>query len=349
MVAPSALRALLLFPLLASIAQIACAGSDAKASPPKPGVLVSPVLITPEVAAVQPSPTATLVPTLAPSSTPVPPPPPTATPVPAAPTSSVQFKPPRVEQGGVAIVYLNEPAQSATLRFGGLTYQMLPDGNRWWAIVGVGALAGTGMAPGVVTYTAPGGTPTLQATGSLEIVDHDYPVESITLAPSTAALLAPAIVNAEIAQRRDYFATYTPQRLWSGPFVKPSLAVLSDTYGTGRSYNGAPVTDYHRGTDFAARTGDPIGASATGRVIFAGELKVRGNAVILDHGAGLFTAYHHLSRIDVAEGQAVGAGQQVGLAGETGLVTGPHLHWEVIIRGVEIDGLLFLQGTEIGP
>ena len=90
-------------------------------------------------------------------------------------------------------------------------------------------------------------------------------------------------------------------------------------------------------------------AAAAGRVVFAGEMKVRGNSVIIDHGMGVFTAYHHFSRIDVQQGAMVTPGQQIGAVGETGLVTGPHLHWEVIVRGVEVDGLLWLQGREIGP
>jgi murein DD-endopeptidase MepM/ murein hydrolase activator NlpD len=131
--------------------------------------------------------------------------------------------------------------------------------------------------------------------------------------------------------------------------LRPSTAAIGDVYGTGRSYNGAPVTDYHRGLDFVSREGDPLTAAAAGRVAFAGELKVRGNSVIVDHGAGVFTAYHHLSRIEVAQGQSIAAGQQVGLCGSTGLVTGPHLHWEVTVRGVEVDGELWLKGQEIGP
>jgi murein DD-endopeptidase MepM/ murein hydrolase activator NlpD len=90
-------------------------------------------------------------------------------------------------------------------------------------------------------------------------------------------------------------------------------------------------------------------AAAAGRVVFTGELKVRGNAIMVDHGAGLFTAYHHLSAISVADGDFVTPGQQIGAIGSTGLATGAHLHWEVIVRGVEVDGQLWLEGTEVGP
>ncbi|HWQ28535.1 MAG TPA: M23 family metallopeptidase, partial [Dehalococcoidia bacterium] len=104
---------------------------------------------------------------------------------------------------------------------------------------------------------------------------------------------------------------------------------------------GGPVTDYHHGTDFLAQEGDPVYASADGVVAFAGPLSVRGNSVIIDHGMGVFSAYHHLSQIDVTRGQAVVAGQQVGRAGSTGLATGPHLHWEIAVRGVNVDPVLW--------
>jgi murein DD-endopeptidase MepM/ murein hydrolase activator NlpD len=260
----------------------------------------------------------------------------------------VQFKPAQIVQGGVAVVYLTQPATSASARFGGLLYPMLQHGDRWWALIGVGALTTPGAAPVTVTYTTPGGQ-SQTASASITIVDRDFPVERIDLSPSVSALLAPDIVNSEITFRASIHGAFTQQRLWSGPFVRPSAAAIGDIYGIGRSYNGAPVTDYHRGVDFVGQAGSPVVAAAAGRVAYAGELKVRGNSVYIDHGAGLFTGYHHFSRIDVAQGQVVASGQQIGLVGETGLVTGPHLHWEVLVRGVEVDGELWLKGAEIGP
>ena len=90
-------------------------------------------------------------------------------------------------------------------------------------------------------------------------------------------------------------------------------------------------------------------AAAAGKVVFVAELQVRGNTIIIDHGAGVMTAYNHLSEFGVAEGQVVAPGQIIGKMGSTGLVTGPHLHWEVIVRGIEVDGELWLTGRAIGP
>jgi murein DD-endopeptidase MepM/ murein hydrolase activator NlpD len=272
-----------------------------------------------------------------------------AGPAPAAPAAALRFKPDQLVRGGTAIVYFDLPATSATLRFGGLQYPMIHNGAGWWAMVGIGAFAEAGPAPLSVSYLPPGQTAAATLSGSITIVAKSYPVENITLSGTAAALLSPDIVLAELNQRAAVYAAYTPEKLWSGPFLAPAAGSISGIFGEGRSYNGAPVTDYHRGTDFANSEGTLVYASASGRVAFSGELKVRGNTVIIDHGGGLFTAYHHLSAINVAAGQAVAAGQPVGLMGATGLVTGPHLHWEVIVRGIEVDGQEWLRGVEIGP
>ncbi len=78
-------------------------------------------------------------------------------------------------------------------------------------------------------------------------------------------------------------------------------------------------------------------AAARGRVAFAGYLATRGNSVIIDHGAGVFTGYHHMSRIDAVVGMEIAQGGAVGAVGATGLATGPHLHWELIVGGVNVD------------
>ncbi|HLF72325.1 MAG TPA: M23 family metallopeptidase [Dehalococcoidia bacterium] len=289
------------------------------------------------------SPTATV-----PGSTSTPQPPPAATPT-LPPAGGITFKPTAIPQGGFAIVYLNEAASSATMRFEGRMYPMLNDNNRWWAVIGVGALIEPGLHPVSITYTPLGKTAQQSITQSIAITDVAFPTEEVELDDATASLLAPDIVNAEIAQRASIYGGFTAQKLWSGPWVPPAKGSYSDPYGVGRSYNRGPVTDYHRGTDFLGDIGSPVYAAAGGRVVFTGELKVRGNSIIIDHGAGIFTGYHHLSAIGVEVGDVVKAGAQIGDIGSTGLATGPHLHWDVLIRGVEVNGALFLDGKEFGP
>jgi murein DD-endopeptidase MepM/ murein hydrolase activator NlpD len=86
-----------------------------------------------------------------------------------------------------------------------------------------------------------------------------------------------------------------------------------------------------------ATAGTPIRASNRGRVTLAKDLFYSGNAVFIDHGQGVHSTYLHLSRIDVAVGDVVERGQVIGLAGATGRVTGPHLHWGVRVVDARVD------------
>ena len=118
----------------------------------------------------------------------------------------------------------------------------------------------------------------------------------------------------------------------------------SGEFGVLRSYNGGPANDWHHGHDISADAGAPIVAPARGRVVFATELPVHGLGVILDHGAGVYSGYWHMSQIDARVGDLVQPGAVLGLVGETGVVTGPHLHWEVIVQGRDVDPV---QWTEL--
>jgi murein DD-endopeptidase MepM/ murein hydrolase activator NlpD len=90
--------------------------------------------------------------------------------------------------------------------------------------------------------------------------------------------------------------------------------------------------------------GDPIYAAADGVVVYQGLLTVRGNATMIDHGRGVFTAYMHQSEILVEIGEHVEEGQLIGRVGNTGRVEGPHLHFEVIVGGVQVEPLQWLEG-----
>jgi murein DD-endopeptidase MepM/ murein hydrolase activator NlpD len=115
-------------------------------------------------------------------------------------------------------------------------------------------------------------------------------------------------------------------RTEDGPFVRPVPGEPTSIFGTRRIFNGKPRSP-HPGLDLRAAEGTEVRASGPGKVVIAQDLYYSGNIVILDHGGGLFTLYAHLSELRVAEGDAIAAGQTIGLSGSTGRVTGPHLHW----------------------
>jgi murein DD-endopeptidase MepM/ murein hydrolase activator NlpD len=105
------------------------------------------------------------------------------------------------------------------------------------------------------------------------------------------------------------------------------------------------IQGFHTGLDFAGGEGLQIFAPAAGRVVFAAPLTVRGNATIIDHGLGVYSGFWHQSQMLVNVGDLVQAGQVIGLVGETGRVTGAHLHWEIWVNGVQVDPLNWLNQT----
>jgi murein DD-endopeptidase MepM/ murein hydrolase activator NlpD len=261
----------------------------------------------------------------------------------------VTLSPPEIPQGGAAVVQVaSASAAAAVADFAGRRYPLLASEDVFWGVLGVPASQAPGAYPVLVTLVAADGRTLRQLEAGLTVTAAGFPVEYVQLDPSVAALLDPAIVLEEIDHRAAIYSAFTPERLWSGPFLMPAQGPIGGVYGAGRSYNGGPVTDYHKGTDIVAEEGAPVVASNTGRVAFAGSLSVRGGSVILDHGAGVFSAYHHLSALAVVEGQLVTKGDLVGAVGHTGLAEGPHLHWEIVVRGVEVDALLWTQ-AEYGP
>jgi len=136
--------------------------------------------------------------------------------------------------------------------------------------------------------------------------------------------------------------------LWKGPLLMPVKGTVTTEFGMIRYVNDQ-VEGRHSGLDLAAPEGTPVKAAAAGRVVLAENLVVTGYTVILDHGLGLFTSYSHLSSLSVKAGDSVAAGQVVGKVGETGLATGPHLHWTVSIGPEPTDPWPLLKTDPLQP
>ena len=131
-----------------------------------------------------------------------------------------------------------------------------------------------------------------------------------------------------------------PKMLWSGAFFRLPNSKPMAGFGDERtySYRGKEIDKQtHLGVDLASLAQSQVPAANAGRVAFAGSLGIYGEAVILDHGLGLFSLYGHLSRIDVQAGQDVARGAVIGLTGSTGMAGGDHLHFAVIVQGVFVN------------
>jgi hypothetical protein len=258
----------------------------------------------------------------------------------------VKLSPNPVKQGGVFTVSLQkiEPISTVTATFADLDYPMLWTGDIWWAVIGVAADLAAGQYQVQVIEDGLANLPSVL----LAVMETGFPEELIELAPEQAQLLTdPAAIEEERQLLAATYAVVTPERLWSGPFVLPAVGPTGDLFGMRRSFNGGPFSQ-HTGVDILAGDGQPVVATNSGRVAFAGELHLRGGTVIIDHGAGVFSGYHHLSQMLVAAGQYVAQGEVIGSVGGTGLATAPHLHWEIVVHGVRVDPLPWMQ-AEIGP
>ncbi|WP_420629211.1 LysM peptidoglycan-binding domain-containing protein [Candidatus Leptofilum sp.] len=221
-------------------------------------------------------------------------------------------------------------------QFGNQPLQFFPQENGFVALVGIDAFAEPGFFE--LRLEGSGSRPWRPFTQQVLVNPGSYALQQIPLDD-----------NPELRQQEDemlatIYLTRSETRQWEGLFTAPvTPTIVTAPYGDARSYNGAPITIYHSGVDFAGTIGTPILAPASGTVVFVDLLELRGNTVILDHGQGVFSAYFHLSETFVAAGDVVVAGQTIAAGGSTGLSTGPHLHWDLRVHGVPVNGLQWLE------
>jgi murein DD-endopeptidase MepM/ murein hydrolase activator NlpD len=186
---------------------------------------------------------------------------------------------------------------------------------------------------------------------SLPVEAVDLPRQALLVPSALAPLATGPVARDEAAQVAALTRTVSPERRWTGAFRSPLPGPAPRTTGFGdrRDYPDGYVV-YHAGYDLAAPAGTPVGAAAAGQAVFVAPLPQRGNTVILDHGWGVYTVYAHLLASEVEVGQHLAPGEVVGRVGTTGLSTGPHLHWEVRLRGLPIDpgAWVELSGTLAG-
>ena len=217
------------------------------------------------------------------------------------------------------------------------------DGH-YYALQGVDSRVEPGLYPVDLHGDSPTGLP-FDFSQMVLITSGNYSSEYITnVDPLT---LDPTVTKPEDQLWSQLSSPVSPEKLWEGLFSLPVdqtfAGCYSSWFGTRRSYNGSPFNYVHTGQDFCGQEGNPIYAAAAGVVVYTGHLTVRGNATMIDHGWGVYSAYMHQSEILVNVGDRVEQGQLIGRVGRTGRVEGPHLHFEVIVGGVQVDPLEWLN------
>jgi len=174
-----------------------------------------------------------------------------------------------------------------------------------------------------------------------------YPDDPILLVEP--ATIDPVTTETEVKQIEAITAIFTAARYWDGIFQSPAYFTdcFTSRYGNRREYIGQGTEQkyysFHTGLDFCGGEGLPIAAPAAGVIVFAGPLTIRGNAVIIDHGWGVYSGFWHQPAIEVQVGQSVQKGDVIGKVGGTGRVTGADLHWEVWVNGIQVNPLDWLE------
>ncbi len=219
------------------------------------------------------------------------------------------------------------------------------DANTQVALQGIHAMLDPGVYPLRLDVTSQDGS--IQSFEQMVLVKSgDFPNDPVLdVEPST---IDPAVTDPENKWLLSLISVVTPEKYWDGVFRLPvdSHYCLRSGFGNRRSYNGGALHGFHTGVDFGVCSeANPfdIYAAADGVVVFTGLKTVRGNATIIDHGQGVFSAYYHQAEINVTSGEVVKAGQLIGKIGATGRVTGAHLHFEIWVNGIQVNPLLWLD------
>jgi murein DD-endopeptidase MepM/ murein hydrolase activator NlpD len=217
----------------------------------------------------------------------------------------------------------------------------LPAGGWHWsaALVALDALD----APGPVKVRVLDGK-TVLWEGSSSVEPVTFVSEDIPLDEAMSDLRAVPDPRKEREAARiwaiyqTFHADFVPESVYRLPV--PATTRRSAGFGDQRRFlysDGGTARDYHRGIDFAVPVGTSVMATARGRVALVADRELTGITVVLEHAPGVYSVYFHLSKALVEAGQTVEAGSVIALSGATGLVTGPHLHWEFRVDGISVD------------
>lgn len=248
--------------------------------------------------------------------------------------------------GDPVLVTVRGLTQAPTGTLGERPLRFYPTREGFQALTGLPVELEPGQVPVKVVAPVLGSASPLEVTGTLDVVAAGWPSRTLKVARKFVVKKPAPEVQARMEADRAAFAAAFAQSfvapVFQENFAWPRQDSITAPYGDLRTYNGKKQSQ-HYGTDIRGATGTPVYAANAGTVVMSRDAYASGNTVLVHHGAGLYTAYFHLSAMDVKDGERVERGQLLGKVGATGRVTGPHLHWGVKVDDMWVDGETLLK------
>jgi murein DD-endopeptidase MepM/ murein hydrolase activator NlpD len=240
--------------------------------------------------------------------------------------------------GGIAVIPVGTRALKASYR--NQRVMLVDHDGQQYAVIGIPLDARIGVHEFTLDIAD-----NHQETLGFTVADKKYVEQRLTITndrqvnPNIEDMVR---INRESTEMNKAFSSWddslTPVMQMRSPVAGPK----SSSFGLKRFFNDQPRAP-HSGMDIAAPEGTPIFAPAPGIILSTGDYFFNGNTIIIDHGHGLISLYCHMNTIDVAPGTVVETGEQIGKVGQTGRVTGPHLHWSINLNNVRVDPALFIS------
>jgi len=240
--------------------------------------------------------------------------------------------------GGIALLQLPKYDEQTKVFFNNKRIAVFPYQDTWYAMAGIGL----STKPGDYEFSIRQNNGLILNT-KVKVSYKKYEEQHLIIKnkrkvnPNKDDSKRIASESQRKRKAKKQFTETTPQ----ADFIWPVTGRISSIFGLRRFFNEQERRP-HSGLDIAAAEGTPIMATASGKVIDAGDFFFSGNMIYLDHGQGLVSLYAHLSEISVKPGDEVKQGEIIGKVGQTGRVTGPHLHFAVIANQTLIDPIFML-------
>lgn len=256
----------------------------------------------------------------------------------------LEFYFPAIMQGGLGLLRLQAvDVRQARVLFLGEEYDFFQLEDGLWYAFAVASMDAPARDYDLTVTVEQNDGDIIAFNRNVQVESAGYITQDFNIPGDRSNLVDRQVEQAEFAKLDAITADIAPEPLWDAVgFALPLNSELSSPFGAYRTLNET-IQTRHTGWDQRAPVGTPIKAVAAGVVAFAGRLDIRGNYVMIDHGYGVYSGYAHFSESHVIPGQRIAAGQVIGMSGNTGRSSGPHLHWEMVVSGEWVDGLAFIE------